>query len=249
MQSVSAKIEKYLNRELYIESRTEYFDIVYANMQFWVNAPPITTLTTVKIDSSGQFDGSSESTLTSGSDYYTSNNDDAVVLTNPKSFSGFKAVQIVYTGGLAYHATRSTFAVTSTGGTWMAGMYCVGATSLAVGLVISATATVLVIEVLYGVFEVDETLTEYTDEEQTAATGKTATLDSKTYTALCEAYPTIVTACEMEIRYIKKYKDGYENTGVTKDGNTIRRDSRESRRLRLQPEVIDMLDPYRRISL
>ena len=248
MPSVSNKIENYLNRELLIKARTEYFDINYADLQFWINAPPVTTLTTVKIDSSGQFDGG-ESTLVSGSDYYLSNKNDAIVLSNPESYTGFRNVQIIYTGGLAYHGTRSTFVIVTAGGSWTAGKYMVGSSSLAVGLIITASNTAPVVEILYGVFEVAETLTEYTSEDQSDATGITATLTSKTITALCESYPAIVEACEMEIRYLRKYKDSYENTGITKDGTTVRRDSREKKRLRLQPEVIDMIDPFRRISL
>lgn len=245
INSISNKVQKYLNRDLFIQEHTEYFDLKYGGTEFWVNSPTISSISSVKYDSTGLFDGG-ESTL-DDSGYHIGTNNNTVVLVSSIPYTSNRGIQIVYTGGLALSGVQSIYSTTQSD-TWTVDNFCIGNDSGAVGIVNAQTATTLTIEVLYGVFDIGETLTEYTGEDGTTATGETATLDSKTQTALAESYPDIVDGCEMEIRYYKKHKLDFENTGTTKEGTTIRRDSKKSRRLPLQPEVIDIIDGYRRIA-
>ncbi len=244
--SVSNKIERYLNRETYIESYTQYFDLKYNSTEFWVENPTISSITSVKYDPTGRFDGT-ESTL-DDSEYFIGSRTSTVVLVSSLPYVGQRIIKVVYTGGLAYHGTRSVFAITPTD-TWTVGNFAIGGTSGAVGIVRAYSATSMTVEVLYGVFIVGETLTEYTGEDASGATGETATLDSKTQTALCESYPEITAGCEMELRYLMKHKNDYENISTDASGTTTRHTKEIKRKQPLQQETEAMIGPYRRIAL
>jgi len=245
INSVSRKIQNHLNRDLFIDSRTEYFDIKSNSREFWVNAPTISTITSIKVDASGIFD-SSDYTL-NDDQYHLGRYEGSVVLVTSFPFLANRGIQIVYTGGLALSGTKSIYVTTQTGA-WTLNNFCIGSDSGAVGIVKNISAATFTVEVLYGIFEVGETLTEYANEDGTGATSETATLDSKTQIALAESYPDIVSGCEMEIRYYKKHKLDFENTGTQKDGTTTRRDAGKTRRLTLQPEVVDIIEPYIKIA-
>lgn len=237
--AISERIKNYLNRTIVIESRTEYFDINKRQYEFWVKNAPITTITSVKEDSTGQYDGS-ESTLDS-SDYHIGTENSSVVLQYYRSYCASKALQIVYTGGLAYDPTKSVFAVASSTG-WEANKFCVGSTSGAKGIISAVGTNELTIDVLFGKFIVSETITEYDEESETTA-GATTTISSKTREALCEGYPQIVEACENEVRFMIQHKHDFENNSSERDGTTLRRDSHK--RATLQPETRLLLDPLR----
>jgi len=241
ISSISQNVANFLNRELYIETRTEYKDIGYSQLEFWIQAPPIITITSVYADSTGLWDGG-ESEL---SDYYSGVEDASVILNYPESYSAKKALRIIYTGGMAYSGVQSIFTVDTTTN-WTVDKFCIGNTSGAVGIVKAIGTLALTIEVLYGIFEINETIDEYDDEAGvTAGDATTATISAKTQTALCESNPDIVTACEAEIRYMWKHKFDYENAGTDKEGTTLRRQNFAKRRLPLQPESIDLLSSYR----
>jgi hypothetical protein len=163
--------------------------------------------------------------------------------------TGSKKLKIEYTGGLATHGTRSTFIVATTTGTWHTGVYVIGSNSYACGIVRTASATSLTVEVLYGTFEIGETLTEYDTESAIGSSTAVATLNSKSATSLAEAYPEITLGAEMQIRYMWKNKDGFENAGVSKDGVSTKQANVQSLGMPLQPEVQTMLLKYRRISV
>ncbi len=243
--SVSNKIQHYINRNVETGTYTEYFDLKYGTKQFWVNSPDITSITSVKMDSIGKFDGG-ESTLDS-SEYFIGTNNNTVTMVYTQPYIGNRIIQIVYVGGMAASGVQSIF-VTAQTGTWTVNKYCIGDDSQAVGLVRAQTATTLTIEVLYGVFQASETLTEYDEEAGTTATGSTATLTSKSQTALCEAYPDLTMACEIEIRYLKEHKLNFEDSGTDRDATTIRRNNSKMHSMPLQPETYDILQPYRRIA-
>ena len=151
ISSTSAKIEQYLKRSIETESRTEYHDVTYGRDEYWVKGVPISTITSVKVDSSGLFDGS-ESTL-STDDYYIGAQDASVVLTSPRSWTVRRGIEIIYTGGLATASTRSVFAVADSTG-WTVDDFCFGETSGAFGIVKAAGSNSLTIEILYGIFTV-----------------------------------------------------------------------------------------------
>ena len=247
IQSASSQVEKYLGRKIGIESRTEYFDLIPGQKEFWVAAPPISTLTSVYEDSSGQWDGDSESEL-----------DDPIIGSNSYSFitdtdeslgyKSKKAIRVIYTGGLAYHATQSVYTLTTDDDTgWTAGYFIEGDSSGSVGIVKSFDSinNRLTVEVLYGLFDSDEAITEYTTERLTTASGETGTISAKYRTALCEAYPDIVRACEIQVSHYYRFKSSFELSGVNQDGSSLRRPSTE--RVNLQPETRMLLDIHRLI--
>lgn len=238
ISSISAKVETYLKRSLETESKTEYFDVTYARDEYWVKNVPISSITSVKLDSSGLFDGS-ETTLSSN-EYYIGSQEASVVLTSTKSWTIRRGLQIVYTGGLAVHGTQSIFAVADSTG-WNVDKFCFGETSGAFGIIKAAGSNSLTIEILYGIFTVGETLTEYIDESMNTSDAST-TLSSKTRTSLAESYPAIVNACEMQIRYMHSHRNDFENDSSERDGVTLRRASDASSKL--QAEVRMQLDPY-----
>lgn len=241
--SVSNQIEKYCDRTFKIESHTEYFDTKYNQVKFWVKSPLITAITSVKEDTDGQWDGS-ESTYDS-TEYYIGYDSSHVVIDEPVGQS-YKGLQIVYTGGLAYHGTRTVLTITGSTGTWTAGQFVLGSTSGALGIVRASTATTLTVEVLFGVFEA-ETVTEYTDEAHATTGDASATVSAVSQQSLAESYPDIVRACEIQVRYYWKHKDSFELTSTQKDGTSYRRGGDLSRQF--IDEAMRLLEPYKRIVL
>ena len=114
---------------------------------------------------------------------------------------------------------------------------------------VALTSGVMTVENYYGIFEAGETLTEYTGEGATGATGSTATLDSIATQSLAEAHPAIVSACEVQVRYYYKHTTDFENSGTDQNGNTIRRSNRvmNTTLLPLQEETMALLANYRRV--
>jgi len=240
--AVSGKIEAFCNRRFLSESRTEYFDVTYNRDEYWIKSPPVTTLTSVYEDSSGQWDGG-ESEI---SDCIYGSNGMSVVLPSRLPWTARKGLRIIYTGGLAANGVRSVYATTGASGDFTVGYYVRGGTSGALGIVRAWATPALTVEVINGVFEATETLTAYATAYDTASAptaGVTATLASKTTTALCEAYPEITTAAELEVRYMWKHSLDFETTGTNADQTTIRRGG-STRQYPLQPETMDLLNPY-----
>lgn len=244
--SVSNKIERYLNRETFIQEYTQFFDLKYGSTEFWIENPTISSITSVKYDPTGRFDGT-ETTLNS-TEYFIGSRTSTVVLVSAIPYVGPRVVRIVYSGGMALHGTRSIFAITPSAA-WTVGKFVIGDTSQAVGILRVYSASSMTVEVLYGTFIVGETLTEYTSEDASDATGKTATLDSKTQTALCESFPEITAGCEMELRFIMKHKNDFENISTDQDGTTTRHTKEIKRKQPLQQETEAMIGPYRRVAL
>jgi len=237
--AISDRIKNYLNRTVEIESRTEYFDSASTICELWVENSPVSSITSVKEDTTGQFSGN-ETTLSS-TEYYIGVEESSVVLLYPRTYNAKKSLQVVYSGGLAYNATMSVFAVADESG-WEVNKFCVGSTSGAKGIISAVDTKELTIDVLFGSFIVGETITEYDEETETTA-GASTTISSKTRTALCEAYPQIVEACENEVRYMIQHKQDFENDSSERDGTTIRRPADTKAMLQLETRLL--LDPLR----
>jgi hypothetical protein len=241
LASASKQIENYLGREIEITERTEYFDADYAVMEYWPMAYPVIDLVSVDEDSSALWDGS-ESEIT---DSVIGTKNNSIVLGTTLEYTGKKAIRVIYSGGLAYHPVQSIFAITTIK-SWTAGKYVVGGTSGAVGIVVSSSSYYLTVENYYGVFEKGETLTEYTGEG-TSPTGISGVIASIQKQSLAESNSDLVTACEAQIRYQWRHMTDFENAGTDKEGMTIRRTHQETRKYPFIDEVLDLLEPYRRI--
>lgn len=245
LPSVSALIEDYLNRKIYVEARTEYFDVGYNTYEFFPKAYPVTSVTSVYSDSTGIWDGS-ESEVDDDS-FHISAESNSVVLTYRQRWEKKRGLRIIYTGGLASHAANSVYNVVYTGSMTVA-KYVYGVTSGAIGIINAVNTSTLTIEVLYGKFSVLETVQEWETESSRGASTATAVLSSASSLSLCESYPAIVSACEAQIRFMWTNKDRFEVGNVQKDGTQSRR-TMYNDDAQIQPEVAMMLRKYKRISV
>jgi len=237
--AISRRVETYLDRTLELTSYTEYFDTSQRQLSFFVKAHPVSSITSVKSDSTGEYDGSESSE----SNYYIGAEEQTIVLATPV-VPARRGLQVVYTGGMANHGVNSVFEVTITG-SFSADKYVQGRTSAAVGCIVSESSGTLTVEVLYGIFQSGEIIDQKTTESG-AADGNYATIDSVTSRGMAEAYPDIVEATELQIRYMDDHRSDYENTTTAK-GQTARRG--EAADAELVQEVKAMLDPYKRIMI
>lgn len=241
LAAISSRIEDYLNRDLEITSRTEYFDLEPGTVEIFPRATPIASVTSVYADVLGDFTGG-EYPLT---DYFIGSKYNSIVLRNP--VEGIRrALRVIYTGGEAYDPVISTFTVS--GGAFTAGKYVIGNTSRAVGKVVASASTPLQVASLYGIFRAGETIVEYTDEGATIPTSVSGTLLAITVASLAQIKPILVQACEVECRYWDRHKFDFVAQTVTRDSLT-KRSLPEMGGYVLQPETESLLEPYRRLIL
>lgn len=243
LHSVSSNILNFLDRDIEMGLKCEYFDSIYKKQEYFVNAYPISSITMVQSDPYGDYNGA-EYTYTSNQ-YRTGINNDSIIIDNLlNSFT--KAFKVIYTGGLALHATQSVFGIKSAvGETMTVGSYIKGSKSGSWGKIIAVSSTSIIIEIIAGKFEDEETLTEYSTLGGTAGS-KTVVIDTITSRCLAEDYPDIVHACEMQVRYEYQHRNNFENKEESSQNNgmkTVRRDKRSGI---LEPEVEALLDKYAR---
>lgn len=255
----SKRIESYLKRPDAIElkSRTLSISPKLGQRKFYFPAYPVTEIESIQFDQTGRFEGG-ESEIT---DYLLTDEGRSVTLVfspsehrivNGISFTTPNSIQITYTGGLAAHGTRSIWAKgETTGDEFTVGNYLKGFTSGAIGRVLSAEETTVSLEIIGGVFEEDETVTEYAAYSSSLdsnglsdETGSTAVLGERTTASLAELCPDLVEATEMHVRYLRTNRNGFENITTRIDGDTKNSRSDLQRDFFSIPEVRDMLEPY-----
>lgn len=247
LYSSSRNIQKFLGRDFEQNTYTEYFRVEPRIQQFWVLGIPVSSITSVDNDSDGLFDGS-ETALT---DFYTGPSDRSVVIDdfiNP----GAKSLKIVYVGGVATQATKSTFTIDMGVGSFVAGKFVTDSVTGATGIVVSFVSdTSMVIDNLSGVFAVGSTLTMQ-DTEGGDDSGPTTQITSITSQSFVEQFPDIAMACEMQTRFDMQHKFTFELTEINKE-KTVRlkpSDSFEPSMINtymgIRPEVRNLLRPYRR---
>jgi hypothetical protein len=180
LPGISSRIEQYCNRQFEIKERTEYWDAIADQVEYTtICGGPICHVNKVEASSMGLYTGEEYLII----NYYTSRFGQAISLNYPV-MRWRKGLRAIYTGGYARHGTQSTFAITSSTGTWAVGNYVVGGTSLACGTVtaVSASSNYITIDNLYGIFTVGETLTardsEFTVGSATGTAVITAASDS-----------------------------------------------------------------------
>jgi hypothetical protein len=104
----------------------------------------------------------------------------------------------------------------------------------------------LTIENLYGIFVAGESLTGYSDENLTSASGASATLNTVSRQSLAESYPDIVRAAEMQVYYNWRHKSDFELMSTSRDGTNRRIDSDAGYGSPFIPEVMRILNKYKR---
>jgi hypothetical protein len=327
LTGTSARIESYLNRQLHIEQRTDYFDSYETQIEYTPLATPILQINSVYASAMGLYQGEEYSVI----NFYGSRFNQALSLAYPV-LRWRKGLRLKYLAGYAYEPTKSTYAVQGLTTEWFVDKWIVGATSGAAGVIVAFDdqdwPKWITIDVRYGKFVEGELLTaqatEFAVGDQTATatllcanddnttmtfginsstgtftagkwlvgatSGSTVLImatDSTTYItvqyqgigvekayftagetlqqwdssvargtstvtavyakdirrALCEAYPEITLACELEICYLHKHKYDFENQGTYKEQTSRRPDKFI---YQLQPEAIALLKPYRR---
>ena len=144
---------------------------------------------------------------------------------------------------MAYHPTHT---VMEGANSFTIGMYVIG-TLGAMGKVVSRDDAGFTIDVLAGIFDESDTITEYESLDTQISTGESATIDAISSRALCELYPDITEAVELQIRYMHAHKDDFENNSTNREGETLRRS--DSATANLQAEARMLLDPYRKLTL
>ena len=246
--AASSRVEAYLRRAdaLELKERTETISATLGQRKFYLRAYPITSVSSVKYDSTGLFTGS-ESTVTG----FQITEDRAVVLPSGIPFVSPNSVRIVYTAGLAAHPVNSVWAKSAdTGGTLAVGKYIQGSTSLAIGIIRAVAAGTITYECLSGIFQA-ETITEYTTYTQntsggvlSAATGVTSSLTTRTSVSLAEAHPALVEGVELHIRYYRTNKDNFGDISVSVDNVTRMSRSDLKKDYFSLPEVRDYFDQY-----
>lgn len=245
LSATSQQIEKFLNRELHIEIRTEYFDVTYMRDEYWPKAYPISSITSVYSDSTGLYDGSESEE----SDYYIGIHERSVCLDTTFDWIARKGLRIIYTGGLAYDPVKSIFSLASIAGTFTIGKYAIGNTSGAVGIISAWSTPALTVENYHGIFISGEIISQYDNEAGTTPVTPTVygTISAITRQSLAEAYPAITQACESQVRYYWKHTTDFENNSTTKDGNTLRRNNPQNLPQNLQTEALMLLEPFRSV--
>lgn len=237
---VSATIEKELRRETHIEERTKYLDMEYERREYFLPAYPVMSISMVSIDLDAKFDSTTYELTTD--EYAIGCDSNSLIIMEPPNLQyENRSMKVVYTGGLAYDPVKSIFAVGSVSGVFTEGTYAIGQTTYAVGLVRSVSGTAYTTEVLYGIFEVGETIKNHTLEDGSDTSSTSAVILSKTQTALCEAYPDLALAAEMQVRLYWSHKYDFEYSNFTKDSSTKRMTSESG----LLPEVEDKLQPFK----
>ncbi len=248
--SVSRLIETYCNRKFIIDTYIEKFDSLQRQFVYIPQALPLVSITSVKADTMGRYDGTADYTLDSG-DYRLGVDSMSLVLNYPV-FPAYGGIQVTYIGGLAYHPIRSVFAATF-GSAPAIGNYCINDSQSAAGIVRALPTGALTLENLYGIFAVGDALTFATTEDglyqsnpQLAAT---ATITAITQQSLSEAYPDLERACEIETRYMSAHQMDFENVSTMNDQTSRRQSTVFQRDYVFQPETLAILGRYRRIIL
>lgn len=236
INAVSSNIEIWLNRYVERKERTEYFNTGYNQREYFLSAYPVSAITSVQYDSTGEYTSASTAT-----NYYVGVNENSVVLDYSLGFVRPKGLRVTYTGGLAEHPVNSIFNIDSTSG-WTIGSYALS-NSGALGKVVSTASGQITIANWYGVFDT-EPITMYDDETTASTPAVSSTITGIKKRSLAEAYPDIARAAEVEVSYLTRRKFEFEmqDTGV------------ENARFRgfdvtyeLQPVTRNFLEKYKNI--
>lgn len=248
--SITNLVESYCHRKFLIESRTDTFDVSVRQLSFFPKGVPLVSITSLKADVLGRFDGTSDYTLSS-SDYRIGTDGMSIVLNYPVT-TALGGLQSVSTGGLAYHAIRSVLTATPSAALTN-GWFAVNDTGTAVGIVRASTATTITLENFYGVFDEGDTLSFATTEAALFKTDSlltpTATITAVTQQSLSEACPDLERAVEIETRFMAQHQRDFENVSTLNDQTSRRQHTVWQREYVFQPETLAILGRYRRIIL
>lgn len=247
---ISSQIQNHCRREFLIQARTQYFDNLLPVQEFFPSAVPIVSITALEWDFLGTWLDASPSVI-----------DSTIYQIGPTGgsfrllyggYGGANALRLnTYLGGMAYHGTQSVFTLEDvTGaGNITAARYACGTLSEAMGKVIAYNSTTkkITIDSLAGVFLEGEALTFQTALYSADIPATGATIASIDRQSLCEAYPDIARAIEIELRYMEKHTTDFENQtdGGSRAGASRRMPrGKDDQPPGLQEETETRLAPY-----
>lgn len=247
---VSSGFQNYCQREFLVAERVQYFDVAGPKMEYFPTAVPVLSISEVANDPLGLFNGG-EWILTPDQDYHLSQTARSIVMVFNVLIYGNRSLRITCTGGLAYDAVNSTYTVEDEEGSSniQPGYYAFGATSEAIGKVVSynAGSHQLVLASVSGVFGLEDlTFQPAIYSQDIANTG--ATISAISRQSLVEAYPDLAQAINTEVRYMEKHEFDFENhQDAGKNGATRRPILKDGDiQLTFQPETLRVLDFHRR---
>jgi hypothetical protein len=241
-----------------LKSRVEYPNFCQGQRRFYLSAYPITSITSVYVDSTGRYTG--DESLIASDQYIIDADGRSITFTGLSLYPtdtdirpASKGIRVTYTGGLAADPAISAWTKgADSGGSLTVGNYAHGVDSLSVGRITAAAAGTLSLECLSGRFLPGETIREYStwtfstqDAGPGAPTEVSAVLTACTSESLAEAEPGLVMACEMHVRFMRDNRESLQNVTVTNDGAT--KTSRQDLKTRygFASEIMDMLEIYR----
>jgi hypothetical protein len=248
LPSVSDAVEHWLNRGIQIQtSFTEYFNVNFHTKEFYPKYIPVVSIDSIYVDSLGMWDG--RESLLSSVTYHPGLNGNSIVLVFARPFETNKGLRAIYTGGMAADGVQSIYVTTQTGA-FTVGKFIYGGSSNAIGILRATDGTNMTIEVLYGRYSIGETVYQWDTEDGAGGSTSTATLNSATSLCIAEAYPEITRGVELQIRYMWKNKDRFEQATINKDGASTRRwRGQYADEAQMQPEVTMILAHLRRMAI
>ncbi len=253
-QSISTSFQNYCNREFLIRERTQFFDVL-GTQDFFVKAVPVVSITEIANDPLGLFQG--DQWILQNDIYHLSQTGNSIQMVYNVMTGGWNAARIKYLGGLAYHATQSTFLITGVTGVdnITPGNFAYGSNSESMGKVVSITAVdgsdpaaySLVLDNIYGSFQILDALTFQSSYNGQDIPATSANIVDITFQSLCEAFPELNRALEIELRYMQKHEADYENkSDGGKYGSERRTVDPSTGFYPFQPETMAILDQFKR---
>ena len=216
--SISTDMQNYCFREFLIlpQPRVQFFDVL-GTQEFWPRAVPVVSIVEISNDPLGLFQG--DQWTLQESIYHLSQTGRSIQMVYNVMTGGWNAARITYNGGLAYDATKSTFTVVDVTGVdnILPGYFAYGLNSESIGKVVSITSIIgsspqaytLVLDNVYGTFQTEDLTFQSTYQAQDIPTTG-ATISAITQQSLCEAFPNLNRAVEIEADAMIKRQGNFE---------------------------------------
>lgn len=211
-------VERWLNRHIIQEARTEQLDVESGQMVFLLKGYPVASSPTPVFKSDFNRDFVSAQAI-SDTTFYLKLSIGKVEFETFLPTFGPGTLQVVYTGGMAPTIVRLNGVPGAEGGSPAVAQIVRGQTSAARGIIKAfSTGVSIGIDVLSGFFVAGETL-----EDETVG-ANTVVLTSITDTPLAMAIPDIVSATENEVANLWKNRDKVGLSSFSTEGGSFTRE-------------------------
>lgn len=241
IQSVSSKIEAYINTSIAITTYSETHDWHYNSCTLAPYNTPVSAVAQLYYDETSTFSTDTQTEIT---DYAIVNHGTQIKINSPVPV-GAATVYIEYDAGLANTPATLRVVMVGDASDLVVNSFAVCDQTKALGIVRAASAFDVLIEVMYGEFCLTNSIAFYRTEVDNKYS--TNSIASITETPLCLSNPDIVSAAEMEIRFMYDRQYSLEHSDNNKEGvsyqtATLLRNSSYD----LLPQTRSMLEQYKR---